>query len=322
MLYLKKAFGILFFLLIISCAKQKKIATSYYSIVDSIKVAEPSMIYPIKKTDLGLMGVNLNKTRLELYDEKGKVIAFFGKKGKGPKEFLQPSFFDVLGNKIVIFDKRKKTIVFLELKDNQFQFISEHVVKLNIMNILYVNENRILVSAWGTDSDMYLFDDKGNILSEHKISKESGDINSENDMWAKVVFVQKIKNTIIAASLMNFSLTYYKIDENDELIEVKKIKNIIDKESYVDKKTKQFIGIAECFSLNNSIFVGFHPELTSNEIMFYEYSEKGDFLGTSKLKNYQTESLCSFSITSNGEYIYFLDLVNNDEIIYIARKNK
>lgn len=111
--------GVIILLLFISCTKQLEIKQIGEDALEVFQL-EPGIFNDIEKFGENFFVVDASDNSIRKYDENFKLLSKFGKRGKGPEEFLVPVAIIVYNQKLFILDRALGSIKTFSL-DGQFE---------------------------------------------------------------------------------------------------------------------------------------------------------------------------------------------------------
>jgi hypothetical protein len=318
---------VLLSVLVLSCTQSKKSDgdLEIYAVTDSIKLNRPTRLLDFIVTEEHFIGVDDYDTQLVLLSRDGKRLASFGNKGRGPKEFSDPKFISIYNNIIGINDHvlNKNVLVRYDINNEKIVYNNEFRLPYALIDISILKEDKILISLFGDENNIKLFDFSGNIIEEFSFMENdlSEDLESFFD---SSFFIGKINSEyFLLAGVVTGKLYFCQFNHKKNSIAVisEQIVEDFDKlgDTYhqIGDDAIQTYGLGLIYTFNNHYYISFDPTSEAIEESFFQrYDKYGNYLGKTVIKD-ELEYFFAFY----EDEIYFMRLLEgNDEMIYVAKE--
>ncbi len=216
---------------------------------------------------------NVSKLLLE-FSIEGEFIRSFGKKGKGPGEYIMPFSFDIneKTKEMIIYDRARRTLLSYNL-NGQFKFSTK--LSFSASNFVlsesfdeYVFDTHLVGQRTNKNSDtkyysLIITDLKGKVISkilETNVAQNTLMYKSMSSLYrsdnSKILFNQPFTNTIIQINKKNYS-TFFEINFEGKTIPEKFNYNIKFSEFYEKIKQNKFQyldNMGGYYILNDNLF--------------------------------------------------------------------
>jgi len=307
-------------LIMVSCGPQKSDELGYYTIIDSVRLTEPAMLYPMKLFEENtIIAIDIYSKEVQIISlQTGNVISRYQRKGKGPGELLDPCSIIFFENQVWIGDRKNNKIINLEYDEGNFTFIKEFKLASNFFDITIINNEYLLISVWGNEFNSFLYDLEGNFIKKYNLIDSSENITTNTDLWNNTTFSRSHGNYIITTSLISKELFLYKFHANNHFQLISKYKINDYENGYRTKDTGQFVGLADSFVFQDGFYISVNPKISLNRYFFYSFDYTGTYIGKFQIKDYHFTEICAITFSENSDTLWFMDTVNNDKIIFIA----
>lgn len=316
-------FFILFVILIIivvACDKQNKLDTKYFFVTDSIRIKNP--LWRFLVIDEGFIGINRYQSRIELLNINGDVLDTFGKKGKGPHEFISPSYINMNNDIICITDKGNNRLTLLKL-DNELEklhFISTIKIPFPIIQGIIINNNIVLCTAIMDKNNIKIIDYKGNIKNEFSLTQKP------KKFYENFIIANNIEDYFMFANIYNKNLEFYKhINMNKFTYISKCIAKFSNKckSNYSKENNIETVNISGIDNIHNSdkYFYLFIDPIVTGKFLIEKYSKLG-YLVSDIIINSELSDYASIDIDDSGKIIWLIKDTNENIIYKCEEKNQ
>ena len=326
-------------LLILSYSFNIKGIKNFYLEQKSRFIVQPFSFIVNKKGEIYLL--DRKDGNIKIFNNKGKLIKVFGRKGVGPNEFLNPVVLAKQGDKIIVYDFKRRFLFLFSMDNfNNMKFVKKIEFGGLSLNIHFIDEAILLISGMDFSKENEKYRKSYNLYTFNINSKKYDYLLSsakcfgvKNQKEVDKIFINKI-NYLSVDSYADFSKRYfYYIHSTDlKIIRLGRNNGKID---IFGKQTRKYIKPNISVELKKAIRMRKHNKV--NEIekkmsfilsLFYMDKSKVMVLFTSYnyINNKQDIYMQLYDV--NGKFIKESLLLNtqseykNDLRVYYNRKTK
>ena len=296
----KNIFAILLIVLCSTMLYASEKYLGYYQETSTIKLERPALsLYNVPYKN-GFILID-SKKGLFYYNNSGKLLTSYEKKGKGPGEFQSLGLITIGTNDslFVVDSMMNKVIIFqYDQKINKIIYVDDFNVNIGRITSICCYKDQLYMASVGGYNLINIYSMEGELLrSEIPVSKENYDIGG---YWMTIS-----GDVLLLAGATNFRLQFFAITKTG-LNLVKTCKTNYNHEKGWDKKKSQSKGLFAVYPIKEGFIVTFDPNDSTKYRFIEKFDVKGNYKGTIRLGNKKNKTMyLGFRFSDDGNRVLY-----------------